>query len=217
MLAGYTQAMYPAEDLFYVVSSGDRLQLFSDVRAVPFMAVLLILLVGYGFRFVILRGLAEGLLKLGDDPNYRKYLAGGGRRSGWLGRVLAFVVVPVIGWFAALATVSPQLDLLVASPAHLFVGVYLSVLLGGTLVGVPDRLIAVVLIKLRVDVEKTWLDEGLGVAVGALILGHFGNDAVSVAVYALYELLPTAAGRVRRWFVKPTDAGWTEVPSPDGR
>jgi hypothetical protein len=202
-VATFAQSLYPGDNMFYVVTSGDRMELFSDVGMVPVMIVLYILLVGYGFRLVILKGLGERVLKLGDNPNYRKYRDGGGHRSGWVGRVLSYVVIPVVGWVAAMATLSQQMDLLVASPAHLFLGVYMAVLLGGTLVGVPARLIAVVLIKLGVDVEKSWLDEIIGIAIGALILRHFGNDGLSIAVYALYELLPTAVGRMRPMLGKP--------------
>src|SRR5262249_19861871 len=145
-------------------------------------------------------------LKLGDNPIYLEYRDGGGHHKGWPGIVLSYVVIPVVGWVLAMATMSEQMDLLISSPFHLFLGVYVAVLLGGTMIGVPARLIAVILIKLGVNVEKTWLDEVLGIIVGAFILRHFGNDWLAIAVFALFELLPTVVGRVRHQVKKRTSA-----------
>ena len=58
-------------------------------------------------------------------------------------------------------------------------GVVASVFLGGTVVLVVTRLVAVLLIHLGLDVERTWVDEVLGAAAGAGVLHYFGNDPLS--------------------------------------
>jgi hypothetical protein len=196
IVAGFVQVNYPSDDFFYVAASADRLQLFTDNRALLLVMLVYVLLLGYSLRFVILTVLGEWVLRLGNNPIYRRYREGGGHRGGWPSRVLAYGVIPVASWLLALATNARELDLLVESPGRLFLGVYLAVLLGGTLIGVVARLIAVLLIRLGIDVEKTWLDEILGIAAGAFILRHFGNDWLSIAAYASFELAPTVLGRL---------------------
>lgn len=40
------------------------------------------------------------------------------------------------------------------------------------------------------DIEKTWLDELLGILVGGVILSHFGSDLISLTLYALTDFFP---------------------------
>jgi hypothetical protein len=64
-------------------------------------------------------------------------------------------------------------------------------LIGGLLISTFGRVLAVLLTACRVDIEKIWWDEILGIALGGALLWHFGNGWVTIALFAFTDLAPS--------------------------
>jgi hypothetical protein len=65
---------------------------------------------------------------------------------------------------------------------ELFLGAFTMTFAGGVLIAACRRMIAIALTAVGIDVEKTWLDELLGIAAGTFLLLHFGSDALSISL-----------------------------------
>jgi hypothetical protein len=71
---------------------------------------------------------------------------------------------------------------------------------GGLLISSCGKLLAVLLTAVRVNIEKTWLDEILGIVTGGALLWHFGNGWVSIALFAFTDLAPSVLPALVKWF-----------------
>jgi hypothetical protein len=90
----------------------------------------------------------------------------------------------------------------------LFLAAVAATMVGGLLIGTCRRILAVVLVMMGVDVERTWLDEGLGILAGGLILLHFGAGLAAIALFALSDLIPAAIRTVSSRWQRP----WSKHP-----
>lgn len=181
----------PSDDLFYPMTSGDPMHLVSGREQGLFLVLLLVLFAAYGFRLLLLPILGERLLRLGDSRDYRAYRAA--RGQGLLAvRVVAYVVVPLVAWVAALFFLPEQLVPMAGGPLSLLYAAYASVILGGLFVGFITRVTALVMLRCGLDVNRVWWDEVVGLTLGLGLLAYFGNEPVNLAVFALAELLPMA-------------------------
>jgi hypothetical protein len=100
------------------------------------------------------------------------------------------VVFAAIGAVVAPLTLPGVVAVQMDSYGTLFLGSLAATAVGGVLIGCFRRLLAVVMIVCGVDVEATWIDEALGVLIGAYVLYHFGNDLLAIPLYALSDLTP---------------------------
>jgi hypothetical protein len=73
---------------------------------------------------------------------------------------------------------------------------------GGLLISCCGKLLAVLLTAFRVDIEKTWLDEVLGIVIGGALLWHFGNGWISIALFAFTDLAPNVLPALVEWISK---------------
>jgi hypothetical protein len=115
------------------------------------------------------------------------------------------VSILVFGTFAALV-VPVDLDthtrVQVASFWELWAAGIFTTAVGGLLISSCGRVLAVLLTALRVDIEKIWLDEILGIAVGGALLWHFGNGWATIALFAFTDLAPNVMPAIGAWFSK---------------
>jgi hypothetical protein len=116
-----------------------------------------------------------------------------------------FVSILVFGTFAAFV-VPVDLDthtrVQVASFWELWAAGIFATAIGGLLISTCGRVLAVLLTAFRVDIEKTWLDEILGIVAGGTLLWHFGNGWISIALFALTDLAPSVLPMIVKSFSK---------------
>jgi hypothetical protein len=112
------------------------------------------------------------------------------------------VSILVFGTFAALV-VPVDLDthtrVQVASFWELWAAGIFATAIGGLLISTCGQLLAVLLTAFRVDIEKTWLDEILGIVTGGALLWHFGNGWISIALFAFTDLAPSVVPALLKW------------------
>ena len=217
---------YPTDDLFYLTfSAHDPLNLCGVVLpdlwperwwVPPLVAGVLLVLVMFGLRSFSLTFLPQALylvtwpvvLLTGQartfDRRLEDYVEGQEKLDG-KGVLIGYVLTPLVAWVMAWFTLDNRLRLLILNPGWLFLGVLASVCLGGTVVLMVTRLVAVLLIHLGFDVERTWVDEVLGTVAGALVMRYFGNDWPSVAAFVAFAAVPELLARRQR--VRDRDAG----------
>jgi hypothetical protein len=120
---------------------------------------------------------------------WEEHTAGRGKEPLWLSLV-GILIAASVGVLTAPYSLAESMGLHVASPEELFLGAVTATLVGGVIIGICRRTLALVLTMMGIDVEKTWLDEVLGIFAGGLILQHFGADLMAVALFALSDLIP---------------------------
>jgi Fe-S cluster assembly iron-binding protein IscA len=216
------QFAYPNDDLFYLVAAGDPLQLYglfgfarssegnhvlAIAREIIWLLIWLLLacLVLRGLRTWILVFLGRWLLLLRWNPRFKHYYEKQ-TRFDWKGAALAYVLTPLGLWGVAWYTLSPHLELMMPTPYHLLAGVFTAVVLGGTLILCMNRLVAIFLIRLEWDLEKTWLDEILGLILGVVLLRYFGNDYASIAAFVAFAIIPEVMNRKKPIAARSTGA-----------
>jgi hypothetical protein len=170
-----------------------------------------VLLLGIG---TILRGLAHFLLMGESRELWAEHTAGRGKDPLWLGLV-GLLVAASIGALTAPYSLSESMGLHIASFPELFLGAVTATLVGGVLIATCRRILALLLVAVGVDVERTWLDEVLGIPAGGLILHHLGADLVAIGLFALSDLIP---GLVQTLLVRlhpspPPDDAVTHAPA----
>ena len=115
------------------------------------------------------------------------------------------VSILVFGTFAVLV-VPVDLDthtrVQVASFWELWAAGIFTTAIGGLLISSCGRVLAVLLTALRVDIEKIWLDEILGIVTGGALLWHFGNGWATIALFAFTDLAPNVLPALVTWFSK---------------
>jgi hypothetical protein len=137
---------------------------------------------------------------------------GGGSLWRRLVSILAF------GTFAAVVVpveLDAQVRVQVASFWELWAAGIFATAVGGVLISSCARILAVLLTAFRVDIEKTWLDEILGILTGAALLWHFGNGWISIVLFAFTDLAPNVLPAIVTWFskMKPQPRATTAFPN----
>ncbi|MFO0865715.1 MAG: hypothetical protein U0744_13870 [Gemmataceae bacterium] len=206
---------YPSDDVFQLLATGDSLGVGTlpewdiDRSSAGDFATwiagwfLLVAVFQFMFRCVVLDCLGGRILRLSTHDRFRHYYNSQVRGS-WKGLLLGMLVVPLGKWAWEWYSLQPPISLLTPSPFHLLAGTYMGVLFGGFVILLINRLTALILLRLGVDIERNWLDEIVGTALGVALLAYFGNDAVSLATFAAAGVLPEAFKRIwRRFFPTP--------------
>lgn len=140
------------------------------------------------------RLIAGRLLGLDNNPLYQQYEA---RRTGsgvvmWAVRL----ATPVLSWLILRTAVGTELAARLTE-REFFVGVYISTLVCGQVTEIMAKTIAMLLIRVGVDPDATFLDEIIALPLVAYLLLHFEADVTSVAAVALTGCLPTVLFRIR--------------------
>jgi hypothetical protein len=194
---------YPNDDLFYLAGGGDPFGLLAheddptqrDDWFVKLLFLFILLpMVTIGLRDLLLIVLARWILRLGDNPHYQAYQEWQ-YRFDWRGAGIAYLITPLSLWGITWLTLKPPLTLLVPTPWHLLAGVYIALILGGTLVLSLNRLVAILLLRFGWDIHKTWLDEIIGTILAVLVLAYFGNDPAAIVASVVFALLPEVLSR----------------------
>jgi hypothetical protein len=190
---------FPNDDLYYVSASGDSLEVvweLSDVGA-RLGRLMLFFLLMWGVNGWVFNLLGNRLLKLKDNPMYVSF-----RDRRKLSAVppsvfLAYALTPLLAWGLAWFSLPLWIRAQI-SPARLLVEVYVSVLMGGILFVFLSQTVAVILIRMNVDPETTFLDEIITIPLGGFILLHFGNEIWSIAAFVALSVIPEAILRFRK-------------------
>jgi hypothetical protein len=200
-VAGFAaQFTYPNDDLYYLISSGDKLMLYpslGDERGSNiagyggFVAALLLVTawVALGVQTIIQWFLAPLVLRRNNRPLWRKHLEGRGEEP-WYLSILGIVLLAGVGCLTAPISISEMITIQIGSPVQLFLGALIATACGGVLIGTLRRLSALFLVTFGVDIEETWADEILGIILGGMALYHFGNDLLAISLFALSDFLP---------------------------
>lgn len=194
--AAVMYGVYPNDELYYFAAGNDRLKLFPygekvDLSTRVVIRIIMLLWLLWGLRCWIFGVLANYIYKLRDDPmllEYREKRRLFHSGLGWT-FILSYGLIPIITWLIAKLTLPIELQILV-TPGQLLLETYLAVWLGGTVFLCLTQLIAVTLIKFRIDPETSWLDEIIGMPLGMLILWRFGSDWVSIVSFVALSLVP---------------------------
>lgn len=180
----------PSDDFFYLFVSEDPLHLLVFPGKVGLAVVVVFALVAiYGSRVLLFSLLAEFVLRLHHNEAYRAYRDGRGHGS-MLGWLFGYVAIPLLGWGIALLYLPDHLAPLAGTPASMLFATALALVLGGTFLGVVTRLVAILLLRLGVNIERLWYDEFIGLAIGLPLLWYLGNDAIALALIVAAELVP---------------------------
>lgn len=225
-VAGFAaQFVYPNDDLYYLIASGDNLMLYpslGDERGsntagyLGLVAALLVVtgLVSLAMQTVIQWLAAPLVLRKGTRPLWRKHLDGRGKEP-WYLSVVGIVLLAGVGCLTAPFSITEMIAVQIGSPAHLFFGALIATACGGVLIGTLRRLSALFLVAFGVNIEETWADEILGIILGGMVLYHFGNDLLSIALFALSDFLPGLLFTgIHRFFGRDHSAPSTANPAP---
>jgi Fe-S cluster assembly iron-binding protein IscA len=217
---------YPSDDIFLLLASGDPLGIgvleeWDMDRSTPLhyfgwlvawfamLAILLLVL-----RFMVLDTLGGSMLFMRGHDRFRRYF-NSQTQANRTSLALGLVLVPLLKWAWEWWNLKPPADLLMTSPWRLLAGVYMSVLFGGLIILIINRTLAVVLLRLGYDIERTWMDEILGTSLGVALLWYFGNSWASLLAFAAAGVLPDALKRLwkRRYAPPPVHAPVTLTPA----
>lgn len=193
---GFLAMSYPNDDLFYLLVLDDPLRLGMPSSWALITVASCVLLVSVTLRALVFVVLGTGILRLGKNPHFREFRRHH-RMFAPYNVLLKYLVIPLAAWPFASWSLPIQLQLQIHSPWQTLAGTYLSVVLGGTVLAVMSQLVAIVLLRCGYDLQKTWLDEIIGLSLGAYVLFHFGNDPVSILAFAAFALLPEIVVRRR--------------------
>jgi hypothetical protein len=120
---------------------------------------------------------------------WAKHLHGRGKEPIWL-FLLSVIVFAGLGVLAAPLGLPEAVAIQIESPLELFLGSLTATAVGGVMIGTCRRILAVILVAFGIDIETSWLDEILGILAGGLLLFHFGNALIGIALFALSDLAP---------------------------
>lgn len=193
------QFAYPNDDIYYLLASGDHLELFpirTNERgnavyyiSVPIALLIITWIAALGAQTAIQWFAAWLVLRKSTRPLWRKHLKGRGEEP-WYLAVLGILLLAGVGCVTAPFSISEMIAVQIRSPLQLFLGALIATALGGLLIGSIRRLAALFLVACGVDIEETWADEILGIILGGLALYHFGNDFLAIGLFALSDFLP---------------------------
>jgi hypothetical protein len=199
LLAGTIQMAYPNDDLFYLLATGDKLELFPIQVSrrgewIYYFVITIFLLVitglaTLGIQTAIQWFAARLFLRKSVRPLWEKHLEGRGEEP-WYLAVVGVVLLAGVGTLTAPFSIAEIIAVQISSPYQLFIGALLATAFGGLLIATCRRLAALFLVACGVDIEETWADEILGIIFGALVLYHFGNDLIAITLFALSDFLP---------------------------
>lgn len=191
------ECAYPNDEFFYLFSSRDPMQLAGNISGEGWQQrlhrvgarVFPAIIMAMGATALLSWVVARWLLPRSARARWQKYREGRGKDPFWLWACgVAFFAG--IGCLLAPSSLPPILAIQMESYTGLFFGSLAATAFGGVLIGICRQVIAVILIAVGVDVETTWADEILGIVAGGLVLFHFGNGLVAIALYALSDLAP---------------------------
>ena len=189
---------YPNDEIYYLLASPDSLGLFpigsgkkalSDRLERLSGSTLFPLIASLGFCTLLYWIAVPLLMPRRSRPLWKKHQEGRGKEPIWLW-ASSVVVFAAIGALVAPLTLPDVIAVQMDSYGALFLGSLAATAVGGVLIGTFRRLLAVVLIACGVDVEATWIDEALGILIGAFVLYHFGNDLLPITLFVLSDLAP---------------------------
>jgi hypothetical protein len=218
--AGWTiQTVYPNDDFYYLAASRDPFHLHSinidgrDLfrRVMRVLSLVLVLgTVSLGLRALLDWVVARLFIHKAVKPLWRKYTEGRGGEPflAWVGGV---TFATVVGALTARTTMPESLAVQVGGWDELFLGSFTVTAAGGILIAVCRHMLAIVLTHLSIDVEKTWLDEVLGIALGSYLLYHFGSDWLSIGLSVLSDV---TAGVLEHVFHRGEDHPPAPAPAP---
>jgi hypothetical protein len=212
----------PNDDIFFLGASNDPLRLYPSgmggetwrgklLRVGTAIFYIAIMLLGIG---TVVRLCAHFFLSGRSRELWREHTEGRGKEP-WWHWLVGVLVASAIGALNAPNSLAEPMGLHLASYEELFLGAVTATLVGGVLIGTCRRVLALVLVALGVNVERTWLDEALGILLGGLILHHFGADLVTISLFALSDVIPGLIHTVRSRLRRGTpEAGLVERDAP---
>jgi hypothetical protein len=198
MLKFTIMSAYPNDEIFYLLASKDRLHLhpigwtrgtlWDRVQRLVGSA-LFPLVASLAFATLLQWILVPLLMPKSARPLWKKHLEGRGKEPLWLW-LCSVIFFAAIGALATPITLFDGIAVQMGSFLELFMGSLAATAVGGVLIGTIRRFLAAVLIAFGVDVEAVWIDEALGILLGAFVLYHFGNDVLAITLFALADLAP---------------------------
>lgn len=189
---------YPNDEMFFLLATSDPLQMHPmsgdnvtlEARIARACGSALFTVVSGLGIITLLSWIVVPLLVRGSARTlWQKHVDGRGSEPIWLW-VLSVVFFAALGTLLAPHTLPAAVHVNVGSYFDLFLGSLAATMIGGVFIASSRRILAVLLILFRVDIESTWLDEILGILLGGYILFHFGNDPFGIALFALSDLAP---------------------------
>jgi hypothetical protein len=190
---------YPNDDIFYLQATRDALQMSPIAhgehtlpKRLEYLAgsALVPLIGSLGFLTLLNWIVAPLLLRKSVRPLWKKYRDGNGKEPIWLWTA-SVVFFAGVGSLLAPYTLATVVSIQTGSYDDLFLGALAATAIGGMLIGNCRRILAFLLVQCGVDVEETWIDTILGFILGGLILYHFGNDLLSIALFGLSDFVPS--------------------------
>jgi hypothetical protein len=128
---------------------------------------------------------------------------------------VGIVLLAGVGCLTAPFSISEMIAVQIGSTAQLFFGALIATACGGVLIGTLRRLSGLFLVAFGVDIEETWADEILGIILGGMVLYHFGNDFLAIALFALSDFLPGLLSMgIHRLFGRGHSAPSAANPAP---
>lgn len=212
-------AAYPSDDITFVWVGDDRLHLTDthSTRGQLWIVCGLLLVANRGLR-VLFHLLGDWVLWLRHNKAYQHYRDGRGDPPAWVHWPVLGVVI-LLSWLVAWSRLDWPLLPVAPSPEWLLLGSAIATVLGGKLIAAIGRLLALLMLRCGINVEKVWYDEILGILLGVVVLHVFGNDWANICVYVLAEVLPAVAGHFYgRWKQRrePAESAADEREPEDG-
>jgi hypothetical protein len=215
MLENGIKVANPNDDMFFLGAANDPLRLYPTgmggetwrgkvcrVGTAIFYIAIMLLGIGTLVRLGAWMFLSGRRLEL-----WREHTEGRGKEPWWQWLV-GVLIASALGALNAPNSLAEPMGLHLARYEEFFLGAVTATLVGGVLIGTCRRVLALVLVGLGVNVERTWLDEALGILLGGLILRHFGADVVTIGLFALSDVIPgliqTVRSRLGRGAAEPS-------------
>jgi hypothetical protein len=188
---------YPNDDSYFLVATHDRLGMFPMGntgtwfnRAERVLGQSVFPLLGSIGVATFLSWIVAPLLLRGTAREmWKQHREGRGSEPIWVW-LISVCLFGTLGAILAPYTLPTAIGIQVDTFPELLVGSLVATAVGGVLIGTCRRILAVLLTLFRVDVERTWLDEIIGILLGGWILLFFGNSIIAIAIFALADLLP---------------------------
>jgi hypothetical protein len=193
-------AAYPNDDYYYLTATRDPFGFGpGDIEASSLWRKCLretelMVLLGFsslGLMTVLDWAAAPLLMRTARAKRlWKEHRAGRGREPVWA-KLAGVSLTALIGATTAKLTLPELVVIQIGGYEELFLGAFTMTFAGGILIAACRRLIAIVFTAVGINVEKTWLDELLGIAAGTFLLLHFGSDALSIGLAIASDLLAT--------------------------
>lgn len=188
---------YPNDEVFYVAVADDPLGMypFGSASSLSQQAARVVvhgffpLLASLGVATVLQWIVAPLLLRGSAREMWYAHREGRGRERAWMWLV-SVLIFGTLGAVLAPHGLPAAIGLQIESFWQVLLASLMATAVGGVLIGTCRRIFAVLLTLLRIDVERTWLDEVFGILAGAGVLFFFGNSLLAIAIFALADLLP---------------------------